>query len=210
MIQLSLTFDLTLNTFFSPGCSIDIFLLLGVVKPKTKLLFIKAKGQTSFPRSKLHLRDYIVKLKSWNLNESWWTFFLFSSYQRSDGASNQSSTYQKQTNRFKVWNVKLEDSIKTIFFQYFAKVVLQVFLSVYRWVYILLDICSYVFLYIEKRYILTAYFLNQTTNKFYIPSFTSSLLLELIKSEHLSCISSFARSHLQCTFQQYLVTRISL
>ena len=74
---------------------------------KTKLLFIKAKGQTSFPRSELHLRDYIVKLKSWNLNESWWTFFLFSSYQRSDGASNQSSTYQKQTNRFNVWNMKL-------------------------------------------------------------------------------------------------------
>ena len=88
---------------------------------KTKLLFIKAKGQTSFPRSELHLRDYIVKLKSWNLNESWWNFFLFSWYQRSVGASNQSSTYQKQTNRFKVWNMKLEGFYKDSFLPIFCK-----------------------------------------------------------------------------------------
>ena len=135
------------------------------------------------------------------------TFFFFLDIKEVLGLqTNQALTKNKQTDsKYEIWNWK--DSIKIVSFQYFAKVVFKVFLSVSRWVYILLDICSYVFLYIE-RYILTAYFLNQMTNKLYTPSFTSSLLLELIKSEHLSCISSFAHSHLQCTFQQYLVTRI--
>ena len=117
---------------------------------KTKLLFIKAKGQTSFPRSKLHLRDYIVKLKSWNLNESWWTFFFFLHIKEVMGLqTNQALTKNKQTDsKYEIWNWK--DSIKIVSFQYFAKVVFKVFLSVSRWVYILLDICSYVFLYIEK------------------------------------------------------------
>ena len=147
LIHLSLTFDLTLNTFFWMQYWHFLTSWWGR-NQKTKLLFIKAKGQASFPRSKLHLRDYIVKLKSWNLNESWWNFFLFLYFKEVMGLqTNQALTKNKQTDsKYEMWNWK--DSKKTIFFQYFAKVVFKVFLSVSHWVYILLDMCS-LFLYVK-------------------------------------------------------------
>ena len=107
LIHLSLTFDLTLNTFFWMQYWHFLTSWWGR-NQKTKLLFIKAKGQASFPRSKLHLKRLHYKVKKLKPQWKLMKFFLISLFQRSDGASNQSSTYQKQTNRFKVWNVKLE------------------------------------------------------------------------------------------------------
>ena len=65
-----------------------------------KNLSKRPNNQTSIPRSKLHSRDYIVKWKSWNLNETsmlkniFFPFFLFQ--------TNRLLT-RKKTQRFKLF-----------------------------------------------------------------------------------------------------------
>ena len=120
--------------------------------PKNKIINYKiSKRPNIFSKVKVALKRLHCKVKKlkpqWNFMKKDIFFFFVPIKEVMELQTNHALTKNKQTDsKYEMWNWK--DSKKTIFFQYFAKVVFKVFLSVSHWVYILLDMCS-LFLYVK-------------------------------------------------------------